>query len=89
VYSESLVPILLDTIASIATSKTLVLMANERRCSLVAGVFDREAASRFVVKPIPRKRQHPEFVHEVMLLYELRKRPPAATSGPHEAGEDV
>jgi hypothetical protein len=79
VYSEALVPILMRTIAAIATPKTTVLMANERRCEIVVGVFAREAASLFAVKPIPRKRQHPEYVHEVMDLFELRlKDPPAA-----------
>ena len=62
----------MDTLAAVATPKTVVMLANEVRCTVVSEVFAAKAKSLFSVRKIPSKRQHPEFVGEYMELYELR-----------------
>jgi hypothetical protein len=62
----------MSTLASVATSKTVVMLANEVRCMIVSELFARLAKSLFTVRKIPSKRQHPDHVGEYMELYELR-----------------
>lgn len=77
IFSETLAPVLLDTIAGLASPATRVHLVNEFRCELITDVFLHHAAETFRLKRVPRKRLPPTFADEGlnMRFYDMRLKP--------------
>lgn len=90
-YSEALNPTLLSATAACARASEVrgtrctVYFANELRCELAQGVFDRVAPTLFVCKRVPAKQMPQSLRDQNMILFKMRLLPSERRSSASES----
>eukprot|EP00850_Spirogloea_muscicola_P013073 SM000087S23355 [mRNA] locus=s87:265381:268142:+ [translate_table: standard] len=73
-YNEQLVEPLVDTILSLSTSSTTILVGQESRSTIVDALLLKKCKQHFTVKKVSHSKLHPEYQHPAIDLFILKRK---------------